>query len=100
MARRAVAATTVRVIGCCLPGLFGPEGVSVVGDPLGVAARGATEDSFHFAGDGCDVRDLPGVSGHQGRHERPGEAIRDHTPLEYLGLNLLEAQRPADHLAD
>src|SRR5438132_1418147 len=52
-----VEACTVRPFGSALGC---PEGGGVVSDPLGEGARGAAEDSFHFAGDGCGVRDLPG----------------------------------------
>src|SRR6266542_2324187 len=79
LGRRSLPATAARRTACAGPcpderGLHGStgsgarcaEGVGMVGDPLGVGARGPSENSFHLAGDGRGLPDLPGVPGQQG----------------------------------
>src|SRR5215216_5323921 len=95
-----VAAKMMSFIGCSLLFLFVLEGGGVVGDPLGIGARGAAEDPLHLAGDRRRLADLPGIPGQQGLDERLGDALLDHALLGYLRRDLLVAQRPAEHLTD
>jgi hypothetical protein len=59
-------------IGCSLAFPLVPEGVGVVGDPLGIGPGGSAEDPLHLAGDRRRLPDLPGIPGQQGVDEGLG----------------------------